>query len=151
MLTDRCNDAIQATQYRTRAEPYKINLYDATDYFREHVDTPATNLTGTVLVSLSELARQEMGSEGITIGGLCIKFADKSKYSWRPQGAGEFVGFFADLRHCVNECGSSSKSVSADQVSRFGVRTTLAFKIFADPVLSPGQRRRQSCRTCIVC
>jgi hypothetical protein len=90
--------------------PYKINLYSDGDHFKNHTDTPDTDLIGTILISLNSKRYKDLG------GNLLL---DDKKFTWDPYTIGNWCAFYTDINHEV------------EPVKGNWVRCTMAFKVFS--------------------
>jgi hypothetical protein len=130
-LLDSVHDHWAAHFFPTnvRVEPYKIHLYGPGGIFKEHRDTPETDLVGTFLVGLGDTTNPQ---EGLFVRGI-----NWQQWVHSRAEAGSWVAFYPDISH---------------EVSRIkdGYRAVIAFKIFGssgeveDPTKYPAQAEVKS-------
>jgi hypothetical protein len=124
--------------------PYKVNLYGPEGHFKEHRDTPATNMVGTFLLGLGEPSPwekeekeqdeeeqdaedvEEHKEEGREGGDKAEQVKEDETYhllvnkehEWTGTYANSYCAFYCDVPHLV-----------ARKKAQF--RATLAFKVYA--------------------
>ncbi len=91
-------------------EPYKVNIYDKFDHFKEHRDTPKENLVGTVVFSLTNANYGNSSGLYLKVNGEQVRF-DEEANNW--------IGFYPDIYHKVKYFTSENH------------RVNISFKIFS--------------------
>ncbi|KAF8518728.1 hypothetical protein JB92DRAFT_3141911 [Gautieria morchelliformis] len=121
---------IPATEFTVTPEllDSKIHLYGPGGIFKEHRDTPETDLVGTFLVGLGDTTNPQAGL-----------FVRGNNWEWEHSRAeaGSWVAFYPDIKHEVSKIED-------------GYRGVIAFKIFRppgeveDPTKYPAQAKVKS-------
>jgi hypothetical protein len=114
-LLEAVRDAWAVKMYpaKVRVEPYKINLYPEDGMFKQHKDTPADQLIGTLLVGLGYSKKSD------EVAGKHLKiYSEGTTNDWACDER-QWCAFYSDVVHEVVPFAGS------------GIRGTLPFKIYA--------------------
>ena len=101
-----------------QAQPYKINLYRAGDFFKEHKDTPDKELVGTVLIGLGCRFVKDWDFKSFVVKDV---LHDES-ISWKADKM-NVCAFYSDCPHEVQVIPDGDQNI----------RATLSYKIYAAP------------------